>query len=53
MECRKGDRLTIEISGGGGYGEPARRDKRALAADITEGRVSWGAPKDLPTQVTA
>ena len=37
---KKGDRLRIETPGGGGWGEPARRDRDAVAHDVAEGLVS-------------
>jgi N-methylhydantoinase B len=30
----------LETAGGGGYGDPAKRDRAALARDIAEGYVS-------------
>lgn len=36
----KGDRVLIETAGGGGFGEPAQRDRAAVAADIAHGKVS-------------
>jgi N-methylhydantoinase B len=35
-----GDRLTTLEAGGGGYGDPRRRDRDALARDVREGLVS-------------
>lgn len=37
---RKGDRLVIETAGGGGYGEPRRRDKALVAKEIAEGLMT-------------
>ncbi|MGX7709509.1 hydantoinase B/oxoprolinase family protein [Methylobacterium sp. Gmos1] len=37
---RKGDRLVIETAGGGGYGEPGRRDKALVAKEIAEGLMT-------------
>jgi N-methylhydantoinase B/oxoprolinase/acetone carboxylase alpha subunit len=39
-----GDRLVIETAGGGGYGEPARRDAGAVMSDLADGKVSAGEP---------
>lgn len=36
----KGDRVTIRTAGGAGYGERARRDSRAVATDIENGKIS-------------
>ncbi len=40
-----GERLVIETSGGGGMGDPARRDKAAIALDIENELVSKPAGK--------
>ena len=37
---KPGDRLTLDLPGGGGYGDPARRDASARALDIREGYVT-------------
>src|ERR1700722_13041980 len=37
---RTGDRVTVETAGGGGYGDPARRPRERVAADIADGKVS-------------
>jgi len=37
---RPGDRLTVETAGGGGYGDPHRRQRELAAADIADGKVS-------------
>jgi N-methylhydantoinase B len=34
-----GDRIIIETSGGGGYGDPVDRDPRARERDVREGKV--------------
>jgi N-methylhydantoinase B len=42
-----GDRLTIRMAGGGGYGDPARRDPAVLRHDVAEGYVTpAGAARD-------
>jgi N-methylhydantoinase B len=35
-----GDRLIVEASGGGGYGDPANRDPQSLEADVRDGLVT-------------
>ena len=46
-EMRPGERFLLQTAGGGGYGEPRRRDRAALARDIAEGYVSAeGAARD-------
>ena len=36
----RGDRVVIETSGGGGYGDPLEREPERVAADVREGYVS-------------
>jgi N-methylhydantoinase B len=40
VRLRRGDRLVIETSGGGGWGSPLARDPAAVLADVSEGLVS-------------
>ena len=35
-----GERVVFETAGGGGYGDPARRDLAAVAADVADGKVT-------------
>lgn len=42
-----GDRLTLRFGGGGGFGDPKRRDRAAIAADIHDGYVSAQAAERL------
>ena len=35
-----GDRLTLFEAGGGGFGDPRRRDRTALRRDIDQGFVT-------------
>jgi N-methylhydantoinase B len=37
---KPGDRLIMRYSGGGGYGDPAKRGKAAVADDLREGLIS-------------
>ena len=39
-ELRAGERFLLQSAGGGGYGDPQKRDRAALARDIAEGYVS-------------
>jgi N-methylhydantoinase B len=42
-----GDRLLMHYGGGGGYGDPTRRDPAALRRDIEDGYVTpEGARQD-------
>jgi N-methylhydantoinase B len=46
-DMRAGERFLIQTAGGGGYGDPRRRDRAAIARDIAEGYVSPdGAVRD-------
>jgi N-methylhydantoinase B len=42
-ELAKGDAFDLQSAGGGGYGDPKKRDRAALARDIAEGYVSRAA----------
>jgi N-methylhydantoinase B len=42
-DLRAGDRFLLQSAGGGGYGDPRKRDRAALAHDIAEGYVSADA----------
>jgi N-methylhydantoinase B len=39
-ELRAGERFLLQSAGGGGYGDPGKRDRAALRRDIAEGYVS-------------
>ncbi len=50
----KGDRLLIEMPGGGGFGEAFERDPKAVAADVKAGLVSHeAAERDYGVSVLA
>jgi N-methylhydantoinase B len=42
-----GDRLLLELPGGGGYGDPHGREAERIAADVRNGLVSPEAARDL------
>jgi N-methylhydantoinase B len=42
---RPGDRVTVETAGGGGYGEPGRRDRGQVRGDVADGKVSDAAAR--------
>jgi N-methylhydantoinase B len=44
-ELAKGDTFDLQSAGGGGYGDPEKRDRAALARDIAEGYVTREAAK--------
>ena len=43
----RNDRLHLEMPGGGGYGDPMRRDPDKVAMDVRDGMVSAQAAQDL------
>jgi N-methylhydantoinase B len=43
---KPGDVLYLHCQGGGGYGDPLRRDPHAVASDLRNGKVSPRAAKD-------
>lgn len=47
IPLKRGDIVTIETSGGGGYGDPASRDPQRLARDLAEGLVTPEAAGSL------
>ena len=44
---KRGDRVTVETAGGGGYGDPKRRDAALVKADIANGKVSAKAAREI------
>lgn len=44
---RKGDVLRAQAAGGGGFGDPAKRDVRLLAIDLADGKVTEAAARKL------
>lgn len=42
-----GDRLVTTTGGGGGYGDPARRARRAVQRDLENGKISRRAATDI------
>jgi N-methylhydantoinase B/oxoprolinase/acetone carboxylase alpha subunit len=45
IEMAAGEGFLLQSAGGGGYGDPARRDPAAVARDVVEGYVTTGAAK--------
>jgi N-methylhydantoinase B/oxoprolinase/acetone carboxylase alpha subunit len=43
----RGDRLVVETAGGGGYGDPKTRSREALAADVSNRKVSANAAQEI------
>jgi N-methylhydantoinase B len=42
---RVGERITMRLPGGGGYGDPRKRSREAIARDVRDGYVSRQAAK--------
>lgn len=42
---RRGDRVVIDTQGGGGFGDPAERERELVLRDVAEGRVSAEAAR--------
>jgi N-methylhydantoinase B len=47
IAVQKGDKVVIQTSGGGGYGDPAARDRDAVRRDLREGRISAEAARSV------
>ncbi len=47
IEVAPGQRITLTEAGGGGFGDPATRNRAALAADIADGLVSADAARNV------
>jgi N-methylhydantoinase B/oxoprolinase/acetone carboxylase alpha subunit len=47
LSLRPGQALVSITSGGGGYGDPANRDRAATIADVREGRISRQRARDV------
>ena len=46
-ELKQGDVLYLHCQGGGGYGDPVRRDSQAVATDLRNGKVSSSAAESV------
>ena len=44
---RTGDRVVVETPGGGGYGDPGKRDRKLVEEDVANGKVSIDAARTL------
>jgi N-methylhydantoinase B/oxoprolinase/acetone carboxylase alpha subunit len=47
VAIKEGDRVCLVMPGGGGYGDPEKRDPDSLAHDLCEGNVSAKAAAEL------
>jgi len=47
LPMRRGDVLVMRSSGGGGWGDPRRRDPQAVRADVRNGYVSARAAREV------
>ena len=50
FELKAGERFLLQSAGGGGYGDPARRDADAIARDVAEGYVTANAQANVGKQ---
>lgn len=46
IELRRGDVLETRYGGGGGFGDPLKRDRDAVRRDVAEGKVSSDAARE-------
>jgi N-methylhydantoinase B/oxoprolinase/acetone carboxylase alpha subunit len=46
VTLREGDQVRILMPGGGGYGDPLRRDRGKILRDVAEGFVSTEAARE-------
>ena len=46
LRLKKDDRLTLEFAGGGGWGDPRKRDPERVRNDVVAGYVSLQAAED-------
>ena len=44
---KEGDRVRVHSGGGGGFGDPRRRDRERLRTDVMRGYVSLQAARDI------
>ena len=47
MTVNAGDKVIVEVAGGGGYGDPKRRDRDAVRRDLAQGRISVEAARQI------
>ena len=47
LPLQVGDLITVTAGGGGGYGDPRRRDRARVAADVAQGYITPAAARDL------
>ncbi|KXH83792.1 hydantoinase B/oxoprolinase family protein [Sporosarcina sp. HYO08] len=47
FEAQPGDRIIIETSGGGGYGDPKTREPQLIYQDVLEGKISVDAAENI------
>lgn len=46
-EIPAGERLTLQTPGGGGFGDPTKRDRAAVAQDLSHGLITADAAKTI------
>ncbi|MEA2529407.1 MAG: N-methylhydantoinase, partial [Thermomicrobiales bacterium] len=47
VSMNRGDRITMELPGGGGFGDPGKREPLAVLADVERGFVSAATAREI------
>ena len=47
IDTQKGDRLIVETSGGGGFGNPRERTEEAIRNDLADGTITPLTARDI------
>jgi N-methylhydantoinase B len=47
LELRPGQTISVQTPGGGGYGDPRRREPAAVLRDVREGKISPERARDV------
>lgn len=47
LQLSEGDRVISTTSGGGGYGDPRRRERSSVARDLEEGKITARVARDI------
>lgn len=47
LKLRKGDRIAVVTSGGGGWGDPSERSDRAIRDDVVDGLLTEAQARDI------
>ncbi len=47
VEVPKGGCVRVETPGGGGFGDPSRRDPKKVARDLLDGKITQTVARDI------